>query len=73
LKRVSKLEREHVMNIGDKLVSTGLVTLPQSAEIRDCLRVLSDSGILCQKRRRAILSWDTLEYQPVYYDNQKHQ
>src|SRR5439155_4604541 len=51
------------------------VTLPQRAEIRDCLRVLSYPGTACKKRLCTVLSWNPLENNPVYdhdCENQKH-
>src|SRR2546426_12582744 len=49
------------------------MALPQRAEIRDCLGILSNPRIVCKKRGSATLSRDTLEYQPVYYDDKKYQ
>src|SRR2546422_795850 len=46
---------------------------PQLAEIRDCLGILRDPRIVCKKRGSTALSRDSLEYEPVYYDDEKYQ
>jgi len=70
LVRVSKLEGKHRVNIGYELISARRMALPQRAEIRHCLWVLSDPRTARKKRLRTALSRNPLENKPVY-DNDK--
>lgn len=71
--RDPKLECEHIVNVGDKLVGARCMALPKRAEIRDRLRVLSNPGTARKERLRTILTRNPLEDQPVYNNDQEYE